>query len=187
MSEPTTHFCALRTSFTQEGYPFASRLFRIIMSTAYKSTIDPSPLNPGTKATKDDDSVKDWTNAQKFVCLSGTFAAISGLLVIFSYQTALLILPGLVEAAASSSEEEGEAPLPAAEPTMVMKLLLGSSLIGWAVGKFNAAFSNSAKQYCRLNVLPFTGVVMHCYVAQSWDLPLWSVFYMLYIYFGFVE
>ena len=116
---------------------------------------------------------KPLTNAEKFLCLSGCSATLGGLLIIFSWDTAVTyMMPGLSSVPS---------------PSLELKLLLGSCLMGWAVGKFNAILSRTAKQFAALNVLPFSGIVAHCYVANSWDLPLWSIFFALYVYFGYIE
>ena len=68
---------------------------------------------------------------------------------------------------------------------------LGASVMGWAMGKYTASQSNAAaKEYCKLNVVPFSIILGHNLMKGSATSPFYVFFVPLtvgYAYFGYVE
>ena len=110
--------------------------------------------------------------AQKFLFCSGTFVTFLGIFTLFDWDA-------MVKYTTPSLKKVIH--------TKALQYLIASCLCGWGLGKFMAvqAGPKATKTYCQLNLIPFTMLVVSCKAGGEWDLYVYIVFYLAYVYFGF--
>lgn len=117
---------------------------------------------------------EEWTLAQKFLAFSAVAAGGGGIMTILDWDSYVKYMwPGLKGVVMTEQ----------------LKYFISASLFGWTVGKYLAIKGGPAatKEFASLNAIALLPVILYAKAGGEWDVPVWIVFELLYIYFGYIE